>query len=150
MTDDRATRTPPSGQPSEAALALRGMVTGFFVSRALYIAAELDIAGKLAKGVRSVEERATDTTTHAPTLYRLLRALASNGVFRELDDRRFENTELSELLREDVEGSQRGITLLLGDETSWRSWEQLGKERRVGPGPVISLTRALPSISPAA
>lgn len=77
------------------------------------------------RGHRSVEDRARDTAAHGPTLYQVLRALAGNGVLRELHGRRFENTEISQLLRDDVPGSQRGITLLFGDKTSWRSWEQL-------------------------
>ncbi len=72
--------------PSAAMLQLIG---GFLVSRALYVAATLGIADLLNDGPKSSKELATATGTHAPALHRVLRALASFGVFAEDDSGRF-------------------------------------------------------------
>jgi hypothetical protein len=52
------------------------------------VAAELGIADLLCSGPRGVDDLAGATSTDAPTLYRLLRALAAIGVFTELADPR--------------------------------------------------------------
>ena len=54
------------------------------------------------------DELAASTQTHPPTLYRLLRALASVDVFRELDGHCFELTALGERLRSNVADSIAG------------------------------------------
>jgi len=85
--------------PPEAALwdALRGAL----VSRTLALVAELDIARRLADGPRPVAELATETGADADTLQRLLRALASDGIFAEEEPGVFRNTPASELLTVD-------------------------------------------------
>jgi O-methyltransferase domain len=74
-------------------------------SPAVYAATELGVADVLGDGSCTVAEVAEATGCHAPSLYRLLRALARIGVFVELDGRRFANSALSQLLRADVSGS---------------------------------------------
>lgn len=59
---------------------------------------------------------------HPQALYRLLRALASLGIFAETDDGRFELTPLAETLRSDMPGSLRGLALLYGEESLWRAY----------------------------
>ena len=85
--------------PPEAALwdALRGAL----VTRTLALVAELDIARRLADGPRPVAELATETGADADTLQRLLRALASDGIFAEEEPGVFRNTPASELLTVD-------------------------------------------------
>lgn len=114
---------------------LRGLITQYFSSRALYAAAVLDVAGALAGGAKNIDDLASATGTHAPSLYRVLRVLASSGIFAERDDGRISNTPLSELLRTDVPGSLRDLVLLFGDETSWRSWEGILHAVRTGEAP---------------
>jgi hypothetical protein len=63
-----------------------------------------------------------------------LRALAAEGVLEEDTEQRFRNTPLSELLRPEVPGSLRELTLLFGDATSWRSWEAILHSVRTGAG----------------
>jgi hypothetical protein len=67
----------------------------------------------LADGPRTAEELAEVTRTHPRSLYRLLRALASLGVFTESEDRRFSLTPQGECLRSDVPGSQRATALMM-------------------------------------
>jgi len=76
--------------------------------RALNIAAELDIADRLHKKKMSVEELASETEVQAEPLYRVLRALAAFGYFREEKNRVFSNTKKSNnFLRSDTEGSMK-------------------------------------------
>jgi hypothetical protein len=74
---------------------------GALTTRALGIVAELGVADALASGPRSADEVAREVGADPETLYRLLRALASDGVFAEQKPRVFGNTKPSELLRRD-------------------------------------------------
>jgi hypothetical protein len=121
--------------PAEQVARLRGIITQYFSSRALYAAAALDVAGALAGGAKSIDELASATGAHAPSLYRVLRLLASSGIFAENGDGRISNTPQSELLRADAPGSLRDLILLFGDETSWRSWEGILHAVRTGEAP---------------
>jgi SAM-dependent methyltransferase len=96
--------------------ALRMMIVGYEVSRAIYVAAKLGIADQLANGPLSAEDLARETGAHPPSLYRLLRALAGAGVFVEGEDRRFALTPISNRLRSDVVGSQRAYALMHHEE----------------------------------
>src|SRR4051794_2268476 len=92
------------------------LITGYWNTQALYVAAKLGIADLLTNGPRSANDLAQATNTHAPSLYRLLRALASMGIFAEDDTRRFGLTPLAECLRSDVPGSQRALAIMSGEE----------------------------------
>jgi hypothetical protein len=120
---------------SDDAARLRAIITQYFLSRALYAAAALDVADALAGGARRIGELASAVGAHPQSLYRVLRALAASGIFHEECDGRFSNTALSELLRSDVPGSLRDLVLLFGDETSWRSWEDILHAVRTGEAP---------------
>src|SRR5215831_3850623 len=78
-----------------------------FTTQALYVAAKLDIADLLADGPRTAAELAGATGTDERSLYRILRALASAGVFSETESRIFVNTPASETLRSDGPNSTR-------------------------------------------
>jgi hypothetical protein len=75
------------------------LLRGALATRALAIAADLRIADALADGPRAVTELAGQTGADPDTRQRLLRALASDGVFAEAEPGVFENTEASEALR---------------------------------------------------
>jgi hypothetical protein len=81
------------------------------MTRAIGIAADLDVAGALAGGPRAVEELARELDADPDTLQRLLRALASDGVFAQDRSGAFRNTETSELLRDP---SRRAFAHLFG------------------------------------
>jgi len=93
-------------------LTLFQLVTGHYVSHALYVAAKLGIADLLAGGPQHYNELAKASGAHAPSLRRLLRLLASAGVLVEDDKDRFALTPIGECLRSDVHGSQRDMALL--------------------------------------
>src|SRR5438874_11823062 len=92
------------------------MITGNWISQAIYVAAKLGIADRLADGPRTAEELAQTTGTHPRSLYRLLRALASVGVFSEDIEVRFRLTPLGECLRGNVPGSQWAMAVMMGEE----------------------------------
>jgi hypothetical protein len=81
------------------------MITGYTVSQAIFVVAKLNVAEHLAAGPVPVEELARKAGADPDALYRVLRALASVGVFTETTARRFSNTPLSECLRPGVPGS---------------------------------------------
>src|SRR5580693_9181015 len=76
----------PTAEEREAATAMLRMISGIHVSRAMYDAAEL----------------AEGTQAHEPSLYRVLRLLASLGVLAEGEHRSFGLTVLGDRLRSDV------------------------------------------------
>ena len=112
--------------------ALLQMTNGYQVSQAIHVAATLGIADLLKDGSRSADELAEATGTHAPTLYRLLRALASVGVFAEQSDGRFGSTPLAEHLQTDAPGSLRAWAMLIGQPSFWSSWGHLLHSVRTG------------------
>jgi hypothetical protein len=109
----------PESSPAEAII---GIVAGAWLSQALYVAAKAEIADHLATGPRPVEALANDTNLHARALHRVLRALASAGVFTETAPRIFGNTALSELLRADKPDSLRSYVLMMTSAALWQSW----------------------------
>jgi SAM-dependent methyltransferase len=77
------------------------LMRGTMTAKALAVASDLDIADALADGPRSSTNLAAEKGADADTLHRVLRALASDGVFSEGEPGVFSNTEASELLRRD-------------------------------------------------
>jgi hypothetical protein len=101
------------------------MIYGFCVSRALCVAAELGIPDLLNGGAMSSEELARATETHAPSLFRLLRALESVGVFAKDDQERFALTPLGTVLRSDVPGSLRSFAIEVLGRNHYSAWGTL-------------------------
>lgn len=97
--------------------------TGFWLARMLYVVAELRVADYLKDGPASSETLAQHTGADARSLYRVLRALASVGVFAEDDQGQFRLTPSANYLRSDVPGSMRPLILAMQDEAEWGSWE---------------------------
>jgi hypothetical protein len=93
----------PLPAPHEQILAI---TAGFWQSRAFAVAAELELADLLAAGPLHIDILASRTKTHAPSLFRLLRALESLGIFSQISPRVFANTPASECLRKDVPNTQ--------------------------------------------
>src|SRR5215469_1498372 len=84
------------------------------LSRAVCTIGELGIADHIEVGSpQSVESLASATGTHERSLYRILRFLASHGIFQEKDHRQFDHTPLSHCLRGDAEGSFRAAAQML-------------------------------------
>ncbi len=119
MSDARPTLDQP---PDKALLEL---ITGYWVSQAIFAAAKLGIADLLRDGPRSCDDLAADTGVLAGPLSRLLRALAGVGVFRGYEGRPgwFGLTPLANGLRSDVPDSQLAFALL--QEYQYRPWGEV-------------------------
>jgi hypothetical protein len=109
--------------PANPQAALRQLIDGYRASQAIRVAAELGLADLLADGPRHCEELASATGTNPEALYRLLRALASAGVFTQVDAERFSLNPLAEYLRTGVTGSLRPWAIL--SDEHHRTWTAL-------------------------
>lgn len=100
------------------------MITGYQVSQAIYVAARLGIADLLADGPMTSDELASKTGAHARSLYRVLRALSSEGIFREIGTESFEITPVGELLQSGVSHSMRPWAIMFNKE-QYDAWGDL-------------------------
>jgi len=104
---------------------LQQLIFGFFPSAVLSVAVRLRIPDLVADGAKSSEQLAAATSTHEPSLFRLLRALAYLGILEATEPKRFGLTDLGALLRSDVPDSMWATTQLFCGEGVWRSWGDL-------------------------
>jgi hypothetical protein len=112
--------------------AMLQMITGFWVSRAIYVAAKLGLADLVKDSPKTAVELARLTGTHSPSLYRALRALASVGVFADDGQGRFAQTPLSETLRSDTPGSLRAIAMVELGQERFPAWGNLMHSVKTG------------------
>ena len=98
---------------------------GHWVARLVHVAAKLRLADLLKGGPRTAEDLAAATGVQAPALYRVLRALASVGVFAETTGRRFKLTPIAATLQTGVPASMHGWTLMINEKYHWDAWEEL-------------------------
>jgi hypothetical protein len=98
-TSRRPGTTPPLSAGLTPDTRIWNLVRGALGARALGLVSDLRVADMLTAGPRHVEEIADAVGADADTLRRLLRALASDGVFAEEESGTFRNTDASELLR---------------------------------------------------
>lgn len=123
----------PHGNSAAAAVpAVVGLATGFWISQALYAVAKLGVADRLSDGPLAPDELALAVGAHPGALRRVLRALASVGVFAEDADGRWALTAAAEPLRSDVPGSLRAFVTMLGEPESWRAWGEFLHSLRTG------------------
>ena len=118
MTDSPQPALPPDA-------ILMQMLFGAQMQRSVCLAARLGVPDLLAERAQTAEELAAKTNTHAPSLYRLLRTLASIGVFAENAEKKFELTPISTLLRSDAPNSVRDFAVMMGEDWIWQAWGEL-------------------------
>src|SRR5437868_9861984 len=123
----------PTGhpQPTTANIQLMQLTNAFWTSRCLHVVAEIGIADHLDDQPRSTEFLAKATGAHADTLYRVLRLLASQGIFAWKDSA-WVHTEGSRLLRADHPGSMRDYIRMIGMPIFWHAWEHMEHSVRTG------------------
>ena len=107
------------------------MMSGYWVTQAVYVAAKLGIADLLANGPVSSDDLATATHTDGPSLHRVLRALASVRVFSEVIPGRFALTPLAALLRSGTPDSMRALAIMFAEE-QYRAWGDMLHSVRTG------------------
>lgn len=118
-------------EPSPQAVLLR-MADGHMEAKALQVAAQLGIADLIAENPKTADQLAKIVGVHADPLYRVLRALASVGIFKESSDSHFGNTPLSEAIRADVPGSVRDSVIMRPMDAFLLAWSRLMDVVRTG------------------
>jgi hypothetical protein len=104
---------------------LISVINGYQVSQALHVAATLGLADQLKDGPKSYDALAKACGAHPTSLYRLLRALATIGVFHETNNKEFSLTQLGLCLTSDAPGSTLNYARWIGTAGQWRSWGNL-------------------------
>jgi len=94
--------------------------------------ARLGVADHMDKTARPIEELAAKVGAHAPSLYRVMRLLASLGVFKEGPARHFALTPVGELLKTDAPASLRAMAMMFGEEFSTRAYAHITDCLRTG------------------
>jgi hypothetical protein len=125
-----ASATAPENLPPDAQL--MQLISGAFVSAAVYAAAKLGIADLLADGPRTASSLAAETGMDERSLYRLLRSLASVGAFKESEGRTFANTPMTETMRSDAPRSTRDMAIWIGAPDHWKVYGDLLYSVRTG------------------
>jgi hypothetical protein len=101
---------------------LSQMISGYWVSQAIYTAAKLGIADLLKPGSQSCQQLAENTDSNPGSLYRMMRALASIGIFQETEPEQFILTPLAEYLCSDHPQSLQATAVMLGDAPHYQAW----------------------------
>lgn len=127
----------PEGQPrtvevAPPAVQMTEFHSGLRMALLLSVLAELGIADELGEGPLPVEEIAERTEAHVDGLYRALRAVASKGVFTEVEPRVFGLNEVAQTLRTGVQGSMRDIFRLQGQQFMLHAYADIGHSVRTG------------------
>jgi hypothetical protein len=118
--------------PRKAHDAMLERIAAYWQSQLVYVAAKLGIADVLSQGPLTVEEISLRVGAHAPSLKRVLRALASLGIFTADPHGRFHLNRLAQTLRSDHPESLRNFALMLVDDYNWSAWGALEHAVRTG------------------
>jgi hypothetical protein len=129
-TNDTAVATEPASLPP-AAVMLQ-LLLGKHITYSVSAVARLGVADHMSTTPVKVEELAKKTGAHPQSLYRVMRTLASVGVFEELAEKQFSLTPVGRLLRTDEPGSLRYSAIQFGDQWSTRPWEHFTDTVRTG------------------
>jgi hypothetical protein len=114
------------------------IITNFWTTRAVYVLAKLGIPDLLKSGPKSAPELAGLTGMHAPSMYRLLRALASAGMLQTEADGRFALTPMSELLVTDAPGSMRSFVVSELGQEHYPAWGNFMHSIKTGGSPLTT------------
>ena len=126
---------PTSQQPgptSSSGPLLRIMLESLALHQSVFAVAELGIADLLVSGPQSTADLAKKLKVDEGSLYRILRLLASQGIFTETAARMFANTDLSNFLRSDVPGSLRSMGRFRGTDFVYQSFGEILHSIRTG------------------
>jgi hypothetical protein len=112
--------------------AVHDLTAGRFAADIVGVAADLGLADQIQGAPKTAEEIAAAMGLHAPSLFRLLRALANFGIFAEQANGSFAHTPMSETLRTDVPYSMRGHARLNFRPWTRKAWGELEHTLRTG------------------
>jgi len=102
------------------------------MQRCVFVAAELMLGNLLEDGPKPVAQLAKESGVNCDALYRVMRALAGIGIFRERKDKIFENTRLSKCLSYGKKGTVASLAKLTGSDWMVRVWSDLLKSIETG------------------
>ena len=108
------------------------LLSGKQLTYSLSGVARLGVADHMSAMPLAVDKIAAKVGAHAPSLYRVMRMLASMGVFNEVHGKRFALSPAGELLRSDAPGSMRYIAMMFGDPWTTRAYEHFADCLRTG------------------
>ncbi len=108
------------------------LTTGMVFTAALQPIARLKIADMLSEGPLPVSRLAAETATNEDALYRVLRLLASVGVFAELPGKIFAITPMSQLMRSDAPGTIRDLIVWISNPFHFEVHAELGHSLKTG------------------
>ena len=127
--------TPPATPQVPPHTQVIQLATAYWVSRAVYAVAQLGIADLLKDQPRDANDLAAATGTYAPALHRVLRSLASVGLFKTDEQGRFSLTPLGATLQSDAPDAARSTVIYLAGDWWWAAWgETLHAVRTGGTG----------------
>lgn len=124
--------SPAQAQGPQPADQIMQLATGYMVSSALHAVSKLGIADLMKNGPKSTRELAQASATNEGALYRVMRALASVGVFTETSPRIFALTPVGELIRSDREDSFRDMVLWMGDAFHFKTYPEMMHSLQTG------------------
>jgi hypothetical protein len=108
------------------------LAAGAWNTQIVYAAAKLGIADMLENGPKSADDLAKETESNPDAIYRLLRTLASVGIFKESSDRVFELTPAAKTLQKNHPMSVQPLALLVGDSIWREPWGNIMHSIKTG------------------
>jgi hypothetical protein len=112
-------------------VALLELIQGAWLTQAICVAAQLGIPEALRDGPLSADDVARRVGADPDATYRVMRALAANGVLR-LRRGRFRLTRVGHALRADHHGSMAPMAALVSSPEHWEHWGSLLHSVRTG------------------
>ena len=113
-------------------MTLINLMFGYIQSGALACAAKLKIADKLEAGPKTIDQLAQEAGVHSQSLHRVLRMLASCGVFREDDGGRWHSTPAADLMRTGLPHTLHHAVLMCTQDILWKHVGELQDGVRTG------------------
>lgn len=127
----KATQAQAPAQP-EPGQHIMQVACGYYASISLWAVVELNVPDSIADAPRPVAELARECGAHEDALYRVLRLLASVGIFTEAAPREFAHTPPSRTLRSDAPNSMRSLAHWISDPMHCRIYAELMHSIRTG------------------
>jgi hypothetical protein len=107
---------------NQATTKMMQFITAKWISKPIYVVTKLGIAEILSDGPKTIEEIAQRSNSNTTNLYRVMRALASFGIFSEIESKTFALTPMAECLKS---GAMRSIALMFLSDWHDKAWDKL-------------------------
>ncbi|WRL39283.1 methyltransferase [Cyanobacterium aponinum AL20118] len=111
---------------------LTQMISGYWLSQSIYVISKLGIPDLLQNSPQTCEKMASLKNINSSALYRVMRALASVGIFSEVESQRFSLTPLGEYLCENHPQSVKATAIMLGEAPHYQAWGNLFHSVKTG------------------